>query len=242
MIGDNLRYFRKKKEVSITQMADDLGYTAQALSQYELNKRKPSVQVLRNIAEYLEIPISYILNGNDFIQGLLDLVDIKSYEAKDFDSLMRSRGINPDKLSPWFSSELSDLENLDQVSIEAYLKFLFEEGQNLSAYYRNAADAGLYIPEHIESKLRWLELRYDFDLSDLPTWEQAREYLEKLNFNLIFDSKTGKVDVLQDKDLVAVAFKASIIQAYVQIQKEVDKYAQYYALKTFEEIDERQQK
>lgn len=240
MIGDNIRFFRKKKEISLTQMATDLEYTVQALSQYELNKRKPGVQALRKIAGYLDIPVTYLLNGNSFLQGLRDLVDIKNYQVDTFDDLMRSRGINPDKLTLWFTSELSDLENLDTISMEAYLKFLFEEGLNLSEYYRNAADRGLYIPEYIESKLRWLEVRYDFDLSDLPTWEQTREYLEKLNLNLIFNSKTGKVDVLHDKDLVAVTFKSSLINAYVQIQKEVEKYSKYYALKTLEEIDERQ--
>jgi len=241
MIGDNIRFFRKKKEVSITQMATDLGYTVQALSQYELNKRKPGVQALRKIAEYLDTPVTYLLNGNSFLQGLRDLVDIKNYQVDNFEDLMRSRGINPDKLIPWFNSELSDLENLDPISMEAYLKFLFEEGQNLSAYYRNAADSGLYIPEHIESKLRWLELRYDFDLSDLPTWEQTRDYLENLDFSLVFDQKTGKVDVLHDKETIAVTFKANLINAYVQIQKEVEKYSKYYALQTLEEIDERQQ-
>lgn len=59
--GDNIRQIRKAKNIKMSELKEKLGISVQALSQYELNKREPNLEMLHKIAEALEVPISEFL-------------------------------------------------------------------------------------------------------------------------------------------------------------------------------------
>lgn len=244
-VQSKIREARKKKGLTQTELADILGKSLRMVQKYEADTSSktsvtPGLDVLNQIAEALGVSIFELLENDTFVKGLKDLAILD--ENKDFNTYIKSKGIDPVKLNPWFSLSSRSIDDLDAGTMKSFLMLLFEEGKvRPSDYLRDFYDRDMYVPEVIEEMIRWLEVRYDFDLSDLPTWEQTREYLENLDFHLSFDSKTGKVEVLQNKAVVAVAFKSSLINAYVRIQKEVEKYSKYYALKTLEEIDERKE-
>ena len=60
-LGDNLRNIRHKKNISLKQIADHAGVTVSFLSQVENGKTSPSLSVLKEIANYLNIAIGSIL-------------------------------------------------------------------------------------------------------------------------------------------------------------------------------------
>ncbi len=61
-----LREIRKKKGFSQQKVAMELNISREALSYYENGKRSPDVQMLRQISEYFDVSIDYIINGVEF--------------------------------------------------------------------------------------------------------------------------------------------------------------------------------
>lgn len=66
-MGAKIRYYRQLKDLNQTQFAEIICISPQYLSKIEYGKRVPSVQILISIAKALDVDISDLLNGNDFI-------------------------------------------------------------------------------------------------------------------------------------------------------------------------------
>lgn len=64
MVG--LRLIRKYKKVSQLKVALDLNISREALSHYETGKRSPDIQMLRQLSEYFNVSIDYLINGKEF--------------------------------------------------------------------------------------------------------------------------------------------------------------------------------
>lgn len=64
MVG--LRLIRKHKKVSQLKVALDLNISREALSHYETGKRSPDIQMLRQLSEYFNVSIDYLINGKEF--------------------------------------------------------------------------------------------------------------------------------------------------------------------------------
>lgn len=75
-IGNKIREFREKRNLTQEEIADYLKTTAQTISRYEIGDRKTNQDVLFNLAEYFKVSI------NDFYPPLsfdnLELVDIST--------------------------------------------------------------------------------------------------------------------------------------------------------------------
>ena len=61
LLGSNLRAVRKKKRISLQQIAENIGVSKSFLSQVENGKTWPSLATLKEIAGYLNISISSLL-------------------------------------------------------------------------------------------------------------------------------------------------------------------------------------
>ncbi len=61
MLGEKIRKKRMEKEMSLSQLAENIGRTASYLSQIERDLAEPSLSSLRQIARVLEVPIFYFL-------------------------------------------------------------------------------------------------------------------------------------------------------------------------------------
>lgn len=59
--GDLIREFRKNKNIKMGDLSKKLGISVQALSQYELNKREPNLEMLNKIAAALDVEVSNLL-------------------------------------------------------------------------------------------------------------------------------------------------------------------------------------
>ena len=64
MVG--LRLIRKDKKYSQLKVALDLNISREALSHYETGKRSPDIQMLRQLSEYFNVSIDYLVNGKEF--------------------------------------------------------------------------------------------------------------------------------------------------------------------------------
>ena len=60
-IGKIIQEYRKEAKISQEALGDELGYTATAISYFENGLRKIGIEDLQKIAEFLKIPLEYLL-------------------------------------------------------------------------------------------------------------------------------------------------------------------------------------
>lgn len=60
-IGSKIRTIRNKKNITIAQMCEETGLSKGFISNIENNNTSPSIQTLQTIANFLEIPLPYLL-------------------------------------------------------------------------------------------------------------------------------------------------------------------------------------
>lgn len=58
-IGDKLKTLRKGRKLTQDQVAERFGLTRGAISNFEINKRKPDIQLLQGFAEFYGVPLDY---------------------------------------------------------------------------------------------------------------------------------------------------------------------------------------
>ena len=60
-IGGTIRVIRKRKQLTIPQVAEGTGLSKGFLSNVENNKTSPSIETLHSIARFLNVPLTYLL-------------------------------------------------------------------------------------------------------------------------------------------------------------------------------------
>ena len=66
MLG--LKEIRKRKKYNQLKVAMDLSISRESLSHYENGKRSPDIQMLRQLSDYFNVSIDFIINGKEFSQ------------------------------------------------------------------------------------------------------------------------------------------------------------------------------
>lgn len=62
-VGNNIQKFRKAKNMTQDQLAEELNVTRQAVSNWETNKTQPDIETLEKLAEVLEVSIEELIYG-----------------------------------------------------------------------------------------------------------------------------------------------------------------------------------
>ena len=57
-IGERIRYYRKQHNLTMEEVAKDLGTTQQSISRYELGDRKTNQDILFKLANYFNVSIN----------------------------------------------------------------------------------------------------------------------------------------------------------------------------------------
>ena len=91
-MGNNLRSVRKKKGISLQEIADNIGVSKSFLSQVENGKTSPSLSTLKEITGYLNISISSLLEADQ-------AWDVPLVSKKDRKMMRYSHGITMEMLS-----------------------------------------------------------------------------------------------------------------------------------------------
>ena len=73
-VGKRIRIGRSLQGKSLKEVSENLGVTIAALSRYELDQREPSLDILRKLADELELPISFFIGEPPFDN--LELLDL----------------------------------------------------------------------------------------------------------------------------------------------------------------------
>ncbi len=63
-----LSMVRKQKKLNQLKVAFDLNISREALSHYENGKRSPDIQMLRQLSEYFNVSIDFLINGEEFVK------------------------------------------------------------------------------------------------------------------------------------------------------------------------------
>lgn len=61
-----LKEIRKKRKLNQLKVAMDLHISRESLSYYENGKRSPDIQMLRQLSDYFNVSIDYLINGKEF--------------------------------------------------------------------------------------------------------------------------------------------------------------------------------
>lgn len=75
MINDNIKKYRKEKNLSQEEMAVRLHVVRQTISKWETGKSVPDAEVLIHMAELLEVPVSKLLGVEDEHDNIEDLTE-----------------------------------------------------------------------------------------------------------------------------------------------------------------------
>ena len=61
-----LKLLRKERQISQLKLALDLNMSQNTISRYETGEREPGINELINIANYFNVSIDFLINGEDF--------------------------------------------------------------------------------------------------------------------------------------------------------------------------------
>ena len=114
MFGERLRLLRKKKGLSQSELAEELGVAMDTVSIWELGKRMPEEKTIKRIALYFETSVEYLM-------GESDLPDLDSMIAE----LRRLKGI-PEEADE-YGSDVIWLSDTEQRILEMYRDLSIEK-------------------------------------------------------------------------------------------------------------------
>lgn len=85
MFEKNLKYYRLKKNMSMKDLADAVGVTSMAISNYESGKRQPDIDIINKMAEALGIKVV------DFLASRNSRLEFKHCEFRKHSTLNKSQ-------------------------------------------------------------------------------------------------------------------------------------------------------
>ncbi|MBQ8842273.1 MAG: helix-turn-helix transcriptional regulator, partial [Ruminiclostridium sp.] len=95
-LGENLKKYRTKHELTQEQLANVLGVSAQAVSRWENGTTYPDITLLPTIASYFEITLDELMGMQDFkseeqIKELLAKIDENSNKGLIYENILLLR-------------------------------------------------------------------------------------------------------------------------------------------------------
>ena len=91
-IGERIQYIRKKKGLSLNDVAMKTGFTKSYLSQIENLKREPPISTLSKIAYVLDTDLTFLINGGIPNLEMTNLTIVKKGEGKAYYGPYKDRG------------------------------------------------------------------------------------------------------------------------------------------------------
>lgn len=84
MLGRKINMLRKKKGITLKELGEFLNLGESTMSLYENGKRSPDYDTLRNIADYFQVTIDYLLGqntepANQVTEALADDPDLQAF-------------------------------------------------------------------------------------------------------------------------------------------------------------------
>ena len=79
---NRIKKVRKKKGLSLQQVADAVGLGNNTISRYETGKREPKLETWNKLAEYFNVPTSYLMGLSDDVNGWKEWAENTGYSVE----------------------------------------------------------------------------------------------------------------------------------------------------------------
>ena len=93
-MNNRIKKLRKEKNLTLKELGQKVGMATNTISRYETGKREPKIETWNKLAEYFNVPTSYLMG--------LDRNDLKfptKQEAIDFiHKIMKAKNIKPEDI------------------------------------------------------------------------------------------------------------------------------------------------
>ena len=165
--GDSIKKFRKQKGYTQKQLAEKAGISRTALIRYENGETSPSIQILQQIAEALEVSVSVLIDEGDNAEEKLKpfLENIKYVQNK----------LSRRDLYEMLAEEAAELS-------QAALKVIRAEGMSGSVTPITAEEAHANLNEEVVDVLVVLAaLNVEIFNAKLAN-EKAQRWVDRLRF------------------------------------------------------------
>lgn len=77
---NRLRRVRKQKRLTIKEVADEIGFSETRLHQYETEKREPKKETWIKLADYYDVPVSYLMGLPDGLVQHINKTQAMTFE------------------------------------------------------------------------------------------------------------------------------------------------------------------
>lgn len=112
---------RKKKKLSQAQLAKETGLTRQAISLYEISKREPKLETWVKLADFFDVPVSYLQGLGDHNYNDREAAT-RAFLERNPDFVPLPDGVSLDDVDFSKSVELTDASDIDLQMRDSYLK------------------------------------------------------------------------------------------------------------------------
>lgn len=132
-IGQMIREFRKERGITLTDLAKKLEISPSYLSAIERNIRKPSVHMLKNIGDNLNIPVSYLVGSEEDVMTGKKLRYMRESRGLSIEDLSEICDIPANLIVKFETGKDSpDLDQLKQLSegLNVSIKYFLDKGDN----------------------------------------------------------------------------------------------------------------
>ena len=77
---NRLRQVRKQKEITLKEVAEDVGIADNTLQQYETEKREPKKETWIKLADYYDVPVAYLMGLPDGLVQHINKTQAMTFE------------------------------------------------------------------------------------------------------------------------------------------------------------------
>ena len=78
---NRLRQVRKQKEITLKEVAEDVGIADNTLQQYETEKREPKKETWIKLADYYDVPVAYLMGLPDGLIRYINRLGNMTFES-----------------------------------------------------------------------------------------------------------------------------------------------------------------
>lgn len=126
MLGDKIKSLRKSKKINQQQLADSVNLSRSAIGMIEANKNGASSEKLKEIADFFEVTVDYLLSDDENSEAINKKERDYSLTIKEQENIDIEAQKILDELSMSFSKNKDMLTEEDYFAIENALKITLE--------------------------------------------------------------------------------------------------------------------
>lgn len=188
LFSKKIKTLRLKKGISQSALANEIGITKQALSNYEAGKNEPTLYTLMKIADYFDCSIDSLVSNEssafDIPTITIDLLQEELKLIQEDINKLTNRFINLAKIINEISNNNSQNLLNDKAFLNKYEKYLYEPIEILTADFYGAIPCGDPIECSNES----------YETIDIPLIEPLKENTEYFVLEANGDSMDEFID------------------------------------------------